>query len=594
MPFTAPASDIAYAMNRINGFDALVEAGRFGDLGNDLIAQILEEAGRFATDVLAPLNRIGDTHGTRLEDGEVTTAPGWKDAYARWVEGGWGTLPCETAFGGQHLPISVSLAVQEIWNTANSAFGIGTLLTQGAVEAITVHGSDDLKRLYLERMVSGEWTGTMNLTEPQAGSDLNALRARAEPHGDGTYRIKGTKIFITYGDHDLTGNIIHLVLARLPDAPPGTRGISLFLVPKFLLDKDGAPAERNDVVCAGLEEKLGIHGSPTCVLSFGEADGAVGWLVGEENRGLACMFTMMNTARLHVGMQGVAIAERAFQQALDYARERRQGRREGTDGMVAIIEHPDVKRMLTSMKGLTAAARSILYATARAIDLSHYGETDAERRQQDELASLLTPIAKAFGTDVGVEVASLGLQVHGGMGFIEETGAAQHYRDARITPIYEGTNGIQAIDLATRKIPMRGGEVVQGVIAQMKSVAEAVMASNDPAFGRMGYRLNEAVEDLEEATDWMLQTLQDDQDQVLAAATPYLRLFGLAAGGTNLAAGALATAKSTSASDGGLDADIALARYFAENHLPDTRGLSQIVRGGGSSLLQMTSDLISA
>jgi alkylation response protein AidB-like acyl-CoA dehydrogenase len=590
MSFTAPVNEIKFALNEIAGFDTLVEGGRFTDLSNDLIDAIFEEAGKFATDILAPLNQIGDRHGATLSEGNVSTAPGWKEAYSMWVEGGWGALPCEARFGGQDLPVSVSLAVQELWNTANSAYGIGTLLTQGAVEAIVAHGSPEMQETYLPKMVTGEWTGTMNLTEPQAGSDLNALRARAEPQGDGSYRITGTKIFITYGDHDLTENIIHLVLARLPDAPAGTRGITLFLVPKFLVNEDGSIGERNDVACAGVEEKLGIHGSPTCVLSFGENDGAIGWVIGEENRGLACMFTMMNNARLHVGMQGVAIAERAFQQALGYAQDRKQGGRPGVDGMVAIIEHPDVRRMLMTMKGMTAAARSILYATARAIDLSHHGESEEERAHQNALAGLLTPVAKAFGTDVGCDVASIGVQVHGGMGYIEETGAAQHYRDARITPIYEGTNGIQAIDLATRKIPMKGGELVHGYIGELKQIAEDVLASNNPAFGRMGYRLSEAVEDLEEATDWMLRTLPDDADQVLSGATPYLKLFGLVAGGANLAAGALTRAQS-SAGDGP-DGKVALARYFAENHLPETKGLSQVVRSGAESLVDVTTDLV--
>ncbi len=590
MSFTPHVNDITHAMNKVAGFEGLLEEGLYPDLSSDLVEAILNEAGRFAGEVLAPLNAVGDRHGSTLEGHDVTTAPGWKDAYSQWVDGGWGALPCEEKHGGQGLPITVSLAVQELWNTANSAFGIGTLLTQGAVEALVAHGSEDLQATYLENMVTGAWTGTMNLTEPQAGSDLNALRAKAEPQADGSYLITGTKIFITYGEHDLTGNIIHLVLARLPDAPAGTRGISLFLVPKYFVNDDGTVGDRNDVKCTGLEEKLGIHGSPTCTLTFGDDGGATGWLVGEENRGLACMFTMMNNARLHVGMQGVAIAERATQQAVAFAKERKQGRRPDADGMAAIIEHPDVRRMLMTMKALTAASRSICFATARAIDLSHHAADEDERARQNALAGLMTPVAKAFGTDTGCEVASIGVQVHGGMGFIEETGAAQHYRDARITPIYEGTNGIQAIDLATRKITMAGGEVVQGYLAGLKDVAEDVLASNNPEFGSTGYRLTEAIEDLEETTGWMLQTLHDNPDHVLGSAAPYLRQFGLTAGAANLAGAALAAAESAGGEDAG--GHIALTRYMAENLLPETRGLSKIVRGGSEALAETSARVL--
>ncbi len=595
MSFTPHINDLKHAMNTISGFSDLVEGGTYGELSNDLVEAVLEEAGKFAAEVLAPLNEVGDKHGAKLKDTVVTTAPGWAQAYGEWVAGGWGTLPCEPDYGGQGLPITMSLAVQELWNTANSAFGIGTLLTQGAVEAIVSHGSDALREKYLHKMSSGEWMGTMNLTEPQAGSDLAALRTKAEPQDDGSYKITGTKIFITHGEHDLTENIIHLVLARLPDAPEGTRGISLFLVPKILVNDDGSLGQRNDVKCVGVEEKLGIHGSPTCVMAYGEDGGAIGWLVGEENRGLNCMFTMMNNARLHVGMQGVAIAERAYQQALAYAQDRKQGRRPGEDGMVAIIEHPDIRRMLMTMRGLTAAARAICFATARALDLSRHGGAEDERTSNDDLASLLTPVAKAFGTDVGCDVSSLGVQVHGGMGFIEETGAAQHFRDARITPIYEGTNGIQAIDLATRKLPMKGGAVVKQHIAELKCIAEAALASNNPAFGQMGYALNEAVDDLEEATDWMLETLADQQDQVLASATPYLRLFGLASGGAYLAKGALALAQSANGEANNADqARITIARYVAENHLPETKGLKTIVRTGADAIAAATPDIFAS
>ncbi len=595
MTYQPQLNDLRYTLKDIAGFDALVSDGLFPELDQELVDAVLEVAGKFAAEIIAPINKPGDEDGCTYdpETGDVTTASGWKDVYAQWVEAGWGALPCSADFGGQGLPTSMGLAVQELWNTAANAYGIGTLLTQGAVNTINVHGTDELKQTYLPKMVTGEWTGTMNLTEPQAGSDLAALRSKAEPQGDGTYKITGTKIYITHGEHDLTDNIIHLVLARLPDAPAGTRGISLFVVPKFLLNEDGAPGERNDVKCAGLEEKLGIHGSPTAVMKYGENGGAIGWLVGEENRGLNCMFTMMNHARLNVGMQGVAISERAFQHALAYAQERKQGRRPGIEGMAPIIEHPDVRRMLMDMKTKTAAARAICYASANTLDVAEFAQDEAEKEKAELLASLLTPIAKTFGTEMGVEVASLGIQVFGGMGFIEETGAAQHLRDARITPIYEGTNGIQAIDLATRKLPLENGETVRGLIESFKQIADDVMALNDERFGRTGYRLTAAIEELEQATEWMLDTLVENVDGVLSSATPYCKLIGLTAGSCWLAKGALAASKRQENGDAtGDESRILEARYFAENHLPQARGLSSVVRGSSEAFSLVTSDAI--
>jgi alkylation response protein AidB-like acyl-CoA dehydrogenase len=566
----------------------------FGELSDDLVEAVLTEAGRFAEEVLAPINVAGDRHGCTLdpETHDVTTAPGWADAYRQWCEAGWAALPCDEDHGGQGLPTSIGLAVQELWNSAANAFGIGTLLTQGAVEAIAAHGSDDLKQKYLPNMVSGTWMGTMNLTEPQAGSDLAALKAKAEPHGDGTYRITGTKIFITHGEHDLTDNIIHLVLARLPDAPEGTRGISLFLVPKFHVNDDGSLGARNDVKCIGLEEKLGIHGSPTCVMRYGDDGGAVGWLVGEENRGLNCMFTMMNNARLHVGMQGVAIAERATQHAIAYANERRQGRAPGTDGMVPIVQHADVRRMLLDMKSKTAAARAICYETALAFDLSRLAAGEEERAANAALGALLTPVAKAFSTDIGVEVASLGVQVHGGMGFIEETGAAQHLRDARITPIYEGTNGIQAIDLVARKLPQDGGGTVQRFMIGLERLCGELADSGNAEVAHMGRSLAAALGDLQAATRHLAGLLQAKDDAALAVATPYLRLFGLVAGAAGLARGALAVSRRNSTGEDQLR--IPLAAYFAANHLPHTRSLCEIVTGGGESLAAISPDQLSA
>jgi len=591
MTFTAPVDDIMLALKTAGDLDGLLGRELYEGLDEDTIRAVIEEAGRFAEGVLAPINATGDRAGSRLVDGKVASPPGWKEAYDGFTAGGWAALPCAAEWGGQGLPETVSLAVCEIWNSANLAFGLLPLLTQGTVDALLAHGSDELKQRYLPKLVSGEWSGTMNLTEPQAGSDLGALRTRAERQPDGSYRIFGTKIFITYGEHELSGNIIHMVLARLPDAPPGTRGISLFLVPKVQVNADGTLGERNDVVCASLEHKLGIHASPTCVMKYGEKDGAVGYLVGEENRGLNIMFIMMNEARLAVGAQGVGLAERATQRALAYAKERRQGRSAATRGaeMAPIIEHPDIRRALLGMQSLTQAARMICLATAAAIDISHRGKDEAERAAGAARAALLTPAAKAFATDIGVEVASMGLQVHGGMGFIEETGAAQDYRDARILPIYEGTNGIQAIDLVTRKVPLDGGRVIAAYIAELERTVAEVKASNQPAFGRMADRLGEAVAALKEATAWLGSALQSNQEAALAGATPYLRLFGLAAGGGYLARAALAAARGADA-----PSTISIARYFAENMLTAAAGLSTAITTGADAVLEATPERLGA
>jgi alkylation response protein AidB-like acyl-CoA dehydrogenase len=586
MTYRAPVADIAFALEHAAGFGPALGEGLYGDLAPDVVQAVLEEAGKFATDVLAPLNTVGDRHGTPFKDGTVTTAPGWKEAYRAWSQGGWNALAAPAQWGGQELPQAVSAACTEMWNSAALAFSLGPLLTMAGVDALAAHGSDALKRAYLPKLVSGEWMGTMQLTEPQAGSDVGALRSRAERAGDGSYRITGQKIFITYGEHDLTDNIIHFVLARLPDAPAGTKGISLFLVPKFLLNADGSLGPCNDVRAHSIEHKLGIHGSPTCTMVYGDNGGATGFLIGEENRGMACMFTMMNQARLGVALQGVAIAERATQQALAYARERKQGHaHDAPAGSSPIIAHPDVKRMLLTMRALTRAARAICYATAVALDRAHRSADETVRKAAHERASLLTPIAKAFATDVGNEVASLGVQVHGGMGYIEETGAAQHYRDARITPIYEGTNGIQAIDLVTRKLPLAGGATVKAYIGEIRRAVAAVNASNDPAFGWTGVRLEDAVDALARTTDWLLGGKANDPDPVLAGATPYLRLFALTAGGALLAQEALAAKQLTG---NGADADaaarIALARFFAENLAVQAGGLERTVIEGADSV----------
>jgi 3-(methylsulfanyl)propanoyl-CoA dehydrogenase len=579
MAYRAPVTDIAFALKHGAG---LAQTLAKSELGEDGVDAVLEEAGRFATDILAPLNVIGDRFGTPFKDGQVTTPPGWKEAYRAWAAAGWNGLASPAQWGGQALPHALNAACIEMWNSASMAFGIGPVLTMGAVEALAAFGTDTLRNTYLPKLISGEWMGTMQLTEPQAGSDVGALRTKAERAPDGSYRITGQKIFITYGEHDLTDNIIHFVLARLPDAPAGNKGLSLFLVPKFLLNADGARGARNDVRAHSVEHKLGIHASPTCTMVYGDRGGAIGYLVGEENRGLACMFTMMNLARLSVGLQGVGIAEIATQAALAYARERKQGHAIGAkDGSSPIIAHPDVKRMLLSMRSLTRAARVICFATAGAIDASERADTNAARKVAHERASLLTPVAKAFSTDIGIEVASLGVQVHGGMGFIEETGAVQYYRDARIAAIYEGTNGIQAIDLVARKLPLSGGAAVGGYLDELRRKVQSVQAANDPAFGATGQRLSEAVESLDRATTWLRAQLEKRPEAALAGATPYLRMFGNAAGGCMLAEEALVALR---LSNGDAAARISIARFFAENLSVQAASLERAVIDGADSV----------
>ncbi|MBW9073153.1 acyl-CoA dehydrogenase [Agrobacterium deltaense] len=585
--YSAPVDDIAFTLKHVAGLEDALSAGALGDLGEDLVDAILHEAGRFATAEVAPLAEIGDRQGAKLADGKVTTPDGWADLYRRWAEAGWNSLTAPEEFGGQNLPHMLNVAALEMWNSGSMAFALAPTLTMGAVEALVAHGSDQLKRTYLPKLVSGEWTGTMNLTEPHAGSDLGVLKTRAERNSDGTYRIFGQKIFITWGEHDAADNIIHLVLARLPDAPAGTRGISLFLVPKFLPDDNGAPGSRNDLFCHSLEHKLGIHGSPTCTMifgdgKFGDEKGALGWLVGEENKGLACMFTMMNNARLAVAMQGVAICEAATQKAIEYARERTQGKAPGWQGsgMSPIIEHPDIARTLLTMKALTQGSRAISFSCAHAIDMAHASEDAPQRAHWQERAALLTPIAKSFSTDAGVDVASMGIQVHGGMGFIEETGAARYLRDARIAPIYEGTNGIQAIDLVLRKLPLSEGAQVRGFIAELREIAARTAASNRDDLGETGRYLEASLADLETATDWLLDRIKaGETETALAGATPYQRLFGLALTGAYLAKGALAAVD-----DGRSGHRAALCRFAAENLLAETAALKDRVIAGAASV----------
>jgi acyl-CoA dehydrogenase len=582
MSYVAPVDDILHALKTAAGLEGLIADGTV-TTDMDTVTAVITEAGKFGAEVLDPLNWSGDQEGSKLVDGVVHTPKGWKEAYKAFSDGGWSSLPCAEEHGGQGLPQLVAMVAAEIWNSTNMGFGLCPLLTNGAIDAIEAHGTEEQKRLYLTKMVAGQWTGTMNLTEPQAGSDLGHMRTKAVKQADGTYLISGTKIYITYGDHEMTDNIVHLVLARLPDAPPGTRGISLFIVPKYLVNADGSCGSRNDLVCAGLEHKIGIHASPTCVMKFGEKGGAIGYLLGEENRGLNVMFIMMNAARLAVGVQGVAIAERATQRALTYAKDRRQGRTASSKGheMGPIIEHADVRRTLMTMKSMTQAARAICLVVAREIDISKHGKDAAIRAAATNKAALLTPIAKAFSTDIGCEVASMGVQIHGGMGFVEETGAAQYYRDARILPIYEGTNGIQAIDLVARKLPLEGGKVMEAYIGELWKTCEEVRASNKPEFGRMGERLTDAVTALAEASKYMGEQLAKNPEAAMAGATPYLRLFGLASGGVYLARGALAASRGQS----GNATHIALARFFAENLATAAPGLKETVVAGADSTL---------
>jgi alkylation response protein AidB-like acyl-CoA dehydrogenase len=576
MPYAARLAEMRFVIDTVAPLDG--EAA-------DIADAVLTEAGRFAAAELDPLNQPADRIGSVLENGVVRTPPGFREAYRRYVEGGWMGLACDPEHGGQGLPLSLATAIVEMWNSACMSWALCPLLTFGAIELLQAHGSPEQQALYLARMVSGEWTGTMNLTEPQAGSDLGALRTRAVPARDARwgehYRISGQKIFITYGEHDLTDNIVHMVLARTPDAPPGSRGISLFLVPKFLPDAAGKPGERNDLRALRLEEKLGIHASPTCVMSFGDGEGAVGWRVGEENRGLECMFTMMNSERLLVGVQGVAIAERAYQQARDYARTRVQGQPLGTprDGpQLTIIHHPDVRRMLLTMRAGVEAMRALTYLAAAAIDQSR-SAVDAEARfRAQRRADLLIPVVKAWCTDLGVDVASLGVQVHGGMGYIEETGAAQYLRDARIAPIYEGTNGIQANDLVGRKLGRDKGEAARELFVEMRaSLAEF---AGDAQWQPMHRPLAEGLLALESATAWLVAA---EPAVAAAGSSPYLALFGTVAGGWLMARLARAARRHT-APEGErfAAAKLATARHYAEHYLARAPGYLPAIIGGAT------------
>ena len=572
MTYTAPLADMRFALREVAGLARVSTLPGYEHATDDTVDAVLEEAAKLAGNGLAPLNREGDKVGAKLENGVVRTAPGFAAIYKEFVAGGWNSLPFDPDFGGQGMPWLLATSVQEMWQAANMGFGLVLLLNQGAIDAIHHHGSPEQRTTYLPKMISGEWTGTMNLTEPHAGSDLGQLKSRAVKNGD-HYLVTGQKIFITYGEHDMAENIVHLVLARTPDAPAGVRGISLFIVPKFLVGADGAPGKRNDLRCVSLEHKLGIHASPTCVMSFGDDGGAVGYLVGEEGRGLSYMFTMMNNARLSVGIQGLAIAERAYQQAAAFARTRVQSKDDGSAAPagVSIVHHADVRRMLMSMRAQIEAMRALGYYTAAGIDgaLKH-PDKEAARKTQDRV-DLLIPIVKAWFTDLGNEIASTGVQIHGGMGFIEETGAAQHLRDARILPIYEGTNGIQARDLVGRKVAKDGGETMLALVAEMRALAVEMTAApgDDLEVIRTGLEASAAA--LEDATKWVAQSVKTDLVTALAGSVPFLRLAGTALGAWLLARSALVAQGRLATRDGDpafLEAKVITARFYAEVILP--------------------------
>ncbi|MEK7232103.1 MAG: acyl-CoA dehydrogenase, partial [Pseudomonadota bacterium] len=578
--------DMQFVIKELVGLDQVSAMPECAEVTADLVDAVLEEASKFAAAVLDPLNRSGDREGVRLVDGKVIVPQGFSEAYRQFVAGGWNGLSGETAFGGQGLPHVVAMPVQEMWNSANMAFCLCPMLTSGVLEALRLRGSAAQRRLFLPKLTSGEWSGTMNLTEPQAGSDLSAVRARAVPEGD-HYRIHGTKIFITWGEHDMAENIIHLVLARTPDAPEGVKGISLFIVPKVLVNADGSLGERNDVKCVSLEHKLGIHASPTCVLAYGEGKGAIGYLVGEENRGLETMFIMMNHARLGVGLEGAALAERAYQHALEYAKTRVQGRAIGqrSGDRVTIIHHPDVRRMLMVMKAQTEAMRALAYTASAALDLSRHHPDDPERRRNQALVDLLIPIVKGWCTESSIEVASTGIQIHGGMGFIEETGAAQFLRDARITTIYEGTTGMQAADLVGRKVGSEKGATAFALIGEMRKLDVELARSRNADVAAQRDNLKHAVDDLNRATQWLVDTFAQDPNAVAAVSVPYLKLWGTVAGGWLMARAASIAETQLAAGVGDAEfyrAKIATARFYSEHILLKASGLAgEVVNGAG-------------
>jgi alkylation response protein AidB-like acyl-CoA dehydrogenase len=592
--YTAPIKDMKFLLEDVIGLGEVAKLPGCEEVTDDLVGAILDEAGKFANEVLSPLNTPGDKVGAKLKDGAVTTAPGFKDAYWKFAEGGWTQISGPTEYGGQGLPHTIATVVGEMWGSANMAFKLCPLLTGGAIEAMHQHASKALKDKYLENMVSGKWTGTMNLTEPQAGSDLALVRSKAIPQPDGSYKISGQKIFITYGEHDYTENIIHMVLARIEGAPEGVKGISLFLVPKFLVNADGSVGARNDVTCASIEHKMGIHASPTCVMMYGEKGGATGYLIGEANRGLEYMFVMMNAARLGVGLEGVSISERAYQHALVWARERVQGRplvpMPGNPKSVAIIHHPDVKRMLLTMRAYAESTRALAYWTSTCLDIAERSTDDATKRTNQALVDLMIPIVKGWSTEVGIEVASLGIQVHGGMGYIEETGAAQYMRDARISAIYEGTTGIQANDLVGRKVGREGGQTALALIKEMEKLPAALEAAGDVNLKAFAKQLTTGIAAAKRATEWIVTMFPNNQAAVAAGAVHYLKLMGTVTGGWMMGRAALMASKHLAAGKGDADflkAKIFTTRFYGDHILTQASGFTDAVVQGADSVLQM-------
>lgn len=581
--YTAPLDDMRFVIKDLIGLETVNSLPGLGHTDAEVVDQILEEAGKLANGVLAPLNTSGDIEGSKIENGVVRTPQGFADAYKQFAEGGWNGVSYDEKWGGMSLPKLINTSVDEMWSAANISFSLCPLLTQGAIHAIEMNASEELKEKFLPKMVTGEWTGAMNLTEPQAGSDLGQIRTKAERSGD-HYLIKGQKIFITYGDHDFTDNVVHLVLARSPDGPAGSKGLSLFIVPKVLVNDDGSLGQRNDLKPVSLEHKLGIHASPTCVMSFGEEDGAVGYLVGEENRGLECMFVMMNHARLGVGLEGLALSDRAYQQALTFSMERVQSR--PFDGSAAtIIAHPDVRRMLLTMKAQVEAMRALTYLVAAELDKSERHPDQEARKAAADMVGLLIPVVKAWNTDTALDVTSTNIQVHGGMGFIEETGAAQHYRDARITPIYEGTNGIQALDLVGRKIARDGGQSAQDLLDQMEQVASTLRDHEDDGIKQIAGPLSEAVAASKSATDWIAKSMIGTPEVGAAGAVPFLRMFGLTAGGWMLARSALISSEELAQNRGNADfhrEKVLTARFYADYYLSTVPTMMRQVQDTGA------------
>jgi alkylation response protein AidB-like acyl-CoA dehydrogenase len=589
MNYFAPVRDMEFVINELAGLAGIAALPGFEEATPDLVNAVLEEAGKFSSEVLAPLNKTGDREGSRLVDGKVVVPTGFTEAYEQFVECGWLGLGKDVDFGGQGLPHLVVTAVEEMWNASNLSFSLCPLLTSGAVAALQRHASDDLKATYVEKMVNGHWAGTMNLTEPQAGSDLAAIRTEAVPEGD-HYRLRGQKIFITWGDQEMTENVIHLVLARLPDAPAGVRGISLFLVPKYMVEEDGGIGARNDIFVVSLEHKLGVHASPTCTIALGDTEGAVGYLIGEAHSGLACMFTMMNAARLGTGLQGVAIADRAYQQAVAYAKERVQGSSPGTEGRVTIIHHADVRRMLMLMRSQTEAMRAVAYVTAALLDKSGHSPDKQQRQASQQRVDLMTPIAKAWCTEVAQEVTTLGVQVHGGMGFIEDTGSAQHYRDGRITTIYEGTTGIQAGDLVGRKILRDEGQGMRSLLDDIRAFEDS-MPDGDDRLAVLRRELKSGREALGEVTDWLLESAKTDENAAGSVSVNLLMLMGTVIGGWQMArAATLATGKldSGAADSSFYETKLTTARFYAEQIMPRVRAYRDAVTAGSENIMALS------